>query len=536
MGYEEYNEQVKGWMKAVWNSRGICMDQTLFYCKQMEQYATEQNDDKLLGFSYYYAGEAFYMLNDIERLFRYMTKALASLEKTGQWELVARAYNLLGITSANRGNIPFAMDYYLNGLTYCKQFHLLEAGAMIYINIGNLYLEVKEYTQAKDSFEEALLILKSEPQRDGYYSCLTAIYIGLSRCGMERNLSSQVEIYTDKLQTECKDNFDAEDMLYYQMYMASYYNYMGLYEKQEQCMASISGKMLDNFPVMDYFDELYRYSTMLLNNEKYDEFAALIQNMEHSIEKTKVANLQRKLVNLKIEYSRKTKEKEVYKDLTVKYYELSMSMEKENQYMVSSLLEFRKILDYESKMRREAERQNLALQEKSETDALTKISNRLRLNTFIEEAFECAKKESHSFGVEILDIDYFKQYNDNYGHQAGDKCLVKIAKQLKKLEKHGNVNVFRYGGDEFVIVYEGYQKSAIESMMKELKESVASKKLEHKYSLADQIVTVSQGAYVEVPRKEEKVYDFLHAADVMLYKVKQKSKNDYLIGQRKDFS
>ena len=241
-------------------------------------------------------------------------------------------------------------------------------------------------------------------------------------------------------------------------------------------------------------------------------------------------------MNLKIEYSRRTKDEDVYKDLTVQYYELSMSMEKENHYLVSSLLEFRKILDYESKMRREAERQNLALQEKSETDALTKISNRLRLNTYIEEAFESAKKEGRLFGVEILDIDYFKQYNDNYGHQAGDKCLVKIAKQLKKLEEHGNVNVFRYGGDEFVIVYEEYQKSAIESMMKELKEGVTCKKLEHKYSLVDQIVTVSQGAYVEVPRKEEKVYDFLHAADVMLYKVKQKSKNDYLIGQRKDFS
>ena len=69
--------------------------------------------------------------NSIEHLFHNMTRAIGYLEQTRQWGLSARAYNLLAITSFNRGNAPFAMDYYLNGLFYCSKYHLYEEGCMI---------------------------------------------------------------------------------------------------------------------------------------------------------------------------------------------------------------------------------------------------------------------------------------------------------------------------------------------------------------------------------------------------------------------
>ena len=103
--------------------------------------------------------------------------------------------------------------------------------------------------------------------------------------------------------------------------------------------------------------------------------------------------------------------------------------------------------------RREMEKANERLLEKSETDPLTRLANRFRLNDYLERAFERTRDDHRAFAVEILDIDYFKEYNDNYGHQAGDARIVAIADELRKMQSHDTFCA-RYGGDEFIIIYE----------------------------------------------------------------------------------
>lgn len=99
------------------------------------------------------------------------------------------------------------------------------------------------------------------------------------------------------------------------------------------------------------------------------------------------------------------------------------------------------------------EEANIRLLEKSETDALTRLANRFRLNDYLDQVFEKALSEQTPLAMEILDIDYFKQYNDNYGHQAGDECIKRIAKQLE-LMQNDMIFCARYGGDEFIILYQ----------------------------------------------------------------------------------
>ena len=75
----------------------------------------------------------------------------------------------------------------------------------------------------------------------------------------------------------------------------------------------------------------------------------------------------------------------------------------------------------------------MILQKKSELDALTGMANRYRLNDFSDEIFAQALQDETPLAVEILDVDYFKEFNDNYGHQRGDECLLTIANVIKKL-------------------------------------------------------------------------------------------------------
>ena len=198
--------------------------------------------------------------------------------------------------------------------------------------------------------------------------------------------------------------------------------------------------------------------------------------------------------------------------------------------MVNNVISLRKNLEWADRARVKAEEENLVLQERSELDALTKMANRFRLNEYSEEIFALAQEKQTAIAVEILDIDYFKELNDNYGHQQGDRCLVQIAQTIRDLAEENHGFAARYGGDEFVVIYEEITRDQAASLAGELKRRIMELELEHRYSKALPIVTVSQGMCVGIPQKGNRMWDFLHAADEMLYRVKKFSRNNYCIG------
>ena len=126
-------------------------------------------------------------------------------------------------------------------------------------------------------------------------------------------------------------------------------------------------------------------------------------------------------------------------------------------------------------------------------------------------------------------IDFYKEYNDNYGHQAGDECLIAIARVLKELEKNPGVHVGRYGGDEFMVIYENYPKEKVEGFAVEIKEKITALQVEHKHSRIADHVTVSQGIFLKVPEGANRLWDFTYCADLSLYYVKGKSRNSMFL-------
>lgn len=177
-------------------------------------------------------------------------------------------------------------------------------------------------------------------------------------------------------------------------------------------------------------------------------------------------------------------------------------------------------------------RENLVLQKKSEIDALTGLPNRMSYDQYSGELEKYLHANQKTLGVEILDIDYFKQYNDNYGHQKGDECIKMIAGELQKLvQEHPKIYAARYGGDEFVIIYPGLLFSEVESFVKELKRNVQANAIEHKYSKAANVVTVTQGICFDVFSNGKSISDFLKRADDALYEEKKVGRNSYRIIQ-----
>jgi diguanylate cyclase (GGDEF)-like protein len=220
-----------------------------------------------------------------------------------------------------------------------------------------------------------------------------------------------------------------------------------------------------------------------------------------------------------------------YAKAAVRFVALDEMMEQENKMIVKNMIGLRLELNELAIVNHQIEEQNRSLQIRSQTDPLTGMYNRLRLNSYGETAFERAEKNQVGLAVEILDIDFFKEYNDNYGHQAGDKVIQFIAASIKKMQAGNRVFAARYGGDEFVLIYEGYTDEEVFALAKKLKKIITMERMPHRYSRTEtKYVTISQGMYWGIPKKGTSIWQYLHEADNMLYKVKRKSRNSIMLG------
>ena len=163
---------------------------------------------------------------------------------------------------------------------------------------------------------------------------------------------------------------------------------------------------------------------------------------------------------------------------------------------------------------------------------MTGLANRYRLTDHFDKALEKCRNQKKLLSVEILDVDCFKEYNDNYGHQAGDECIQAIASLLKKMEEDETVFCARYGGDEFIIIYSGVEAEDVRKRAEQLRQDVIGLQMVHEYSKVYPYVTIAQGICQAIPISGNKSWDFLHEADEMLYNVKRSQRNSICV---KDF-
>lgn len=172
---------------------------------------------------------------------------------------------------------------------------------------------------------------------------------------------------------------------------------------------------------------------------------------------------------------------------------------------------------------------NDMLEKLSMYDGLTNIRNRRFFDETFEKTFNEIKRDKKSLAVLMIDIDFFKPYNDNYGHGQGDETLRKVAKALEKTIKRPSDFVARYGGEEFVILLKNIDKTGLQTVAKNLLEAIRELKITHEYSKVEDFVTVSIGvSYCSCPDEITKT-ELLLKADEALYNVKNSGRNNFAI-------
>lgn len=161
----------------------------------------------------------------------------------------------------------------------------------------------------------------------------------------------------------------------------------------------------------------------------------------------------------------------------------------------------------------------------SNTDGLTGLANRRLLEEHIQQEWRRMKRQKMSLALVMADIDFFKEYNDYYGHQAGDDCLKKVAGVLSGHCRRQGDLVARYGGEEFTLVLPGTDIDDAHCIAETIRKAIMEVKIPHANSVSGEYVTLSFGVAAAIPDSDSSVEQLMAAADGGLYNAKRLGRN-----------
>jgi two-component system, cell cycle response regulator len=168
---------------------------------------------------------------------------------------------------------------------------------------------------------------------------------------------------------------------------------------------------------------------------------------------------------------------------------------------------------------------NMRLTYEANIDSLTQIANRRRFDEYITQEWSRCDREREHLSVLLCDVDYFKAYNDTYGHQAGDSCLYEVAKGIERAVKRPADIAFRYGGEEFAVILPHTNGEGAIKVAEEIQEQIQNLNLIHTASKIGNTVTLSVGVSSIVPNTQTSSHNLISTADSALYDAKIQGRN-----------
>lgn len=174
---------------------------------------------------------------------------------------------------------------------------------------------------------------------------------------------------------------------------------------------------------------------------------------------------------------------------------------------------------------RQLKEMNLKLLHLSTHDSLTNIPNRYHFDQAFSDEWSRTRRDNIPLSMIMIDIDFFKKYNDGLGHQAGDQCLAKVAGTLSNNLHRPADMIARYGGEEFVVLLPGTDAKGAKKIAARIHSEVTGLEIAHPDSSVSPFVTISLGVATTIPDKMQRPDTLLHEADQALYYAKNNGRN-----------
>ena len=186
------------------------------------------------------------------------------------------------------------------------------------------------------------------------------------------------------------------------------------------------------------------------------------------------------------------------------------------------------LIQYIEQQQELVEQQSMELHRLSYEDSLTELANRRRFDQSLKDYWKLCRRDKRPVSMLMCDIDYFKKYNDNYGHQSGDETLSTVADILRSSVCRKSDLAARYGGEEFALVLPDTDEKGAQIVAERLQQKIKDAAIPHDHSMAESTVTFSIGIATLMPDSENEPQLLINQADRALYRAKAEGRNRYI--------
>ncbi|MCH4192430.1 MAG: GGDEF domain-containing protein [Butyrivibrio sp.] len=535
MNVRKYDNHVQRLIEELFAKRGKYDPSIVKTADHLLKEAKKIQDDALLGFTYYYLAEAYYTFSlDHDKFKSVLVKAMEHLQLASEFSLLGKCYNLLGIDALLHGTMSLGMDYLMTALRYCNSNDESNLRGVVNSNIGHIYADLGDYTEALHYLKDAIADIQRYPDDQMYFRDMLLCYTMEGNYYLKQN--RHLEKARSCLKKACRiwEKFpqpkDVNDELLLSVLQIKVLHYSELFQERDAEIRNLLNLLKGFHGYADLVEDICDIGLFLLEIGDLESTRKLLQLTEPSLSSLNVPSIEIQITQFKIEYYTQAGLEKKRLESADLYYKLSMQLKLSEAVSYKFSIDIRRSMEEMRASQEKIQQENLRLIRQAEYDQLTGLPNRYHLNRFSDQAFDRAFQNQTSLAVEILDIDYFKEYNDTYGHQAGDVCLQQISEQIRLLtQSHANVYSARYGGDEFVIIYEGMADDEVTSLAASLRNRIHDLSIPHQGSKSSSCVTVSQGIRNSIPKEENKLWDYMYTADNALYSVKQHTKGEIVL-------
>lgn len=479
------------------------------------------HDSGVLSKAYYFLAEALALQSDYDGCEECCYLSIEHGKKSGNIRCQNLALIKLAGLKVDQHNEAIAIEFLYEALDLIKLNHDEDLYDIIYVLLACLFEMAEDYDTALDYYKSSMALLEenANPKVNStfaYVVRMLALAVCYIKCNDKENLINCYHELTDVPYETITPVFSLVPC-----FLEGYIAFLnGEKDKAVTILRDVIQKYRDTAEVFDTYIIPEHIYQVFEAYEMRDEQKMILEMMKKYYDETSAEAWQSLYTETKIRYCRDIGDKEGLLAAYEKYYSTQQNFHNNSVKQKQEYIKLRKRL-YEEK--EEHLRDVETLQHLSSTDELTKLENRYSLMRYAPIALQNAVLRKQPYGVLLIDVDRYKEYNDTYGHVRGDECLRRIGAVLKDIMK--DHFCARYGGDEFIGIFANADAEEIGHICGQIEERIRELNLEHVENSPYGRVTVSQGFSVRVPEQGDDFTLFLKEADNCLYKSKEKGRN-----------
>lgn len=577
MNLADYDNNVRKLYNKINQLQRDNSKELLSSCEEFVKISYQNGDEALCGLAFYLLAESCIIKNTEQSRFKNaIICAIELLQKSHEDVLIGKSYNLLAINALVFGDRMTALDYLISAKEYCESdnnkklldedngiideydLSCLEQNYANFSKINNseessletnsdmqkdallgsilantaaLYAGLEEYDEALTCIKKAIILIKNSFCSRNFLNNLMTSYCEEANLYMRRDNSvkNAMQAYDNAIMLYKKypEWVDYANYIPVEIISIKRYFYSGDMDSFRKATDKFFKSLTAGSIIIDFIEDIFEMGNFLLKNKEMDYLFHLLSALDELYPTIKVPNIQLQIVTLMVEFYRTSRQKGHQNKFLSLYYDLEKDYSESLKESFKSSISVRQSFEHMKHERTQILKENEKLTQLATFDQLTTLLNRYSFNDLANQAFEDAFNNRYLLGFEILDIDNFKEYNDFFGHQAGDICLQKVAGEIKALcEDDERTSCCRYGGDEFLILYRNMTNDEVIGFAAKLRERILALGIKHGDLMEKKLLTVSQGIRNSIPAPKNKLWDYMYAADNALYLVKRRKKGE----------